>query len=489
MTAEVGKTAGLRAAKNAILLVALRVTMPLLSVALVMAISRLLGVQGLGRFTLAYSFLSLLTAIGPLGLNAVVTREGARDRSLLDRTLANAMTLCMGHGILLTVVMSALGLFLNYDTATSSAIVVLSFAIIPCTLGMLLDGAAIAIERVDQIAKGITVEYVIKLGGGIALLLLGFGLEVVLVMAVIGKIAACALQIHLLRRARVHVRLGLDRAVARRLLFLLPTFLGISVFGTLYWRIDILMLSRLRPVEDVGYYGAAYRILELAMIFPQSITMALYPQIAATVHQDLARLQKIGKAALRYLTIINLPIAVCAVLLAEPGLRLLYGPGFSPAEATLAVLMFVLVPYGLVRYHAYVLVGANHQHVDLALNVLMLTVNVGLNLILIPRYSHLGAAAATLVAIVLYAILQWYYLRKKLPGHATGIPFSPSLILVTCATGACVWLLRAAPLALSVGAGCVVYFTMLAISGFFSREELAILQLDRILTRLRLMRS
>src|SRR5689334_12262499 len=162
--------AGTRAVQNTVLLVVLRVVMPLLSIALIMAISRLLGATGLGQFTLAYSYLGVLNAIGPLGLNAVVTRDGARERSILELTLENAMTLCVAHGLVLTAVMCALGLFTGYDADTRSAMLVLSLAIIPCTMGVLLDAAAMAIERVDQVAKGIALEYIIKLGIGIALL-------------------------------------------------------------------------------------------------------------------------------------------------------------------------------------------------------------------------------------------------------------------------------------------------------------------------------
>ena len=488
MTVAVKRSAGLRAAKNIVLLVVLRVVMPLLSIALIMAISRLLGVKGLGQFTLAYGYLGVLNSIGPMGLNAVVTRDGARDRSTLHVTLENALALCVTNAIVLTVVMCGLATFLDYDAGTKSAMLVLSLAIIPCTVGVLLDAAAMAIERVDQIAKGIALEYVIKLGLGVALLLLGYGLEVVLMMAVIGKIAACILQIRLLKQSQVRVRMGVDRGLMRRLLQLAPTFLGISVFATLYWRIDILMLSRLRPVEDVGYYGAAYRILELAMIFPQSVTMALYPQIAAAAHRNLAELQQLGKTALRYLSAFTLPTVVCAIILAKPGLSLLYGPGFTEATGTLAVLIMVLIPYAVVRYHAYVLVAANRQSVDLALNVLMLAVNVVLNLLLIPRYSHLGAAIATSIAIVVYAILQWYYLHRKLPGYAGAIRLPSSLLIATGLAATSAWLLRNTPLPLSIGCSSLVYVVSLVAGGFFSKEELVLMRMDRMLSRFKLFR-
>jgi O-antigen/teichoic acid export membrane protein len=488
VTVAAKKPAGARTARNIALLIVLRVVMPLLSIALIMAISRLLGAKGLGQFTLAYGYLGIFNAIAPLGLNPVVTRDGARDRSKLHLSLGHAMTLCIGQALFLTALMCGLSLMLDYDNATKSAMLILSLAIIPCTVGVLLDAAAMAIEQVDHIARGIAVEYIVKLGLGVALLLLGFGLEAVLLMAVIGKVLACALQVRLLKQSGIDVRLHSHRGELKRLLRMIPTFLGISVFATLYWRIDILMLSNLRPVEDVGYYGAAYRILELAMILPQSVSMAIYPQIVTAAQRDIAMLRRLGTTTLRYLTAFTLPTVACAIALAGPGLDLLYGPAFSQAKATLAVLMLVLIPYASVRYHAYVLVSANRQKIDLALNVVMLTVNVALNLWLIPKYSHLGAAMATLVAIVIYAVLQWSYLHKNLPGYAAPLPFSFALISATALAAALAWILRAGPLPLSIAVASMTYVLVLIRAGFFSQQELALMGVDRLLMRFKLHR-
>jgi len=228
---------------------------------------------------------------------------------------------------------------------------------------------------------------------------------------------------------------GGDKTTLRFLVGLAPAFLGISIFATLYWRIDVFMLSQMRPVQDVGYYGSAYRILELAMILPQSLCVSLYPQMATAVRADLRKLRIIGNTALRYLIALSLPTAVCASLLATPGLLMLYGKGFDAASTTLSVLIFTLIPYGVVRYHAYLLVAANKQRVDLTLNIIMSVINVLLNLVLIPRYAHLGAALSTLIAICVYAALQYWYLYRFLPGYAGTISLQPSVVIVTALTG------------------------------------------------------
>ena len=167
-------------------------------------------------------------------------------------------------------------------------------------------------------------------------------------------------------------------------------------------------------------------------------------------------------------------------MLAAPILQLLYGEAFRAAAYTLSVLILTLVPYGIVRYHAYVLVGANHQRIDLALNVVMSVLNVLLNLLLIPRYGHLGAALATFVSICVYGILQYGYLLRRLPGHAAPIAI-PAPVMFGCAAMAlCVWLLRDLNLFIVITLAALLYGVCLFAGRFFSDAELKLLGLNRL---------
>jgi O-antigen/teichoic acid export membrane protein len=477
---QAGSAAYRRVAKNTFVLVALKILTPALAIALVFTLSRYLGVAGLGRYTLAFSFLSVFNAIAPLGLYAVITREGARDRAALEHLLGNAITLCAISSVFLTAAMMGLAYILDYDPATRTAIVILSLAILPGTIGMLQEGACVALERMDYIAIATIAEYALKVGAGISLLLMGYGLESVLFIAVLGRVIACIISERLLSSQGIPIRLTLQGGTIKELLSLAPTFLLIAIFATLYWRIDTFMLSQFRPMEDVGYYGAAWRILELVMVFPQSLCLSLYPQISSAAVKDLRQLNWIGRSAMRYLMTISLPAAIGVILLAEPILTLLYGQAFVEATSTFSILIFTLVPYSVVRYHAYVLVGANHQRMDLLLNAIMSGVNVVLNLILIPRYSYLGAAIATFVSICTYGVFQYVYFLRKLPGRAALPTVSPITLAACAAMAVVVWVLRDGNIFVSVGVGTLIYGVCLLVGGFFSEAELRLLLGDRL---------
>jgi O-antigen/teichoic acid export membrane protein len=453
--------------------------MPAFGLLLVLALSRTMGADGLGRYSLAFSILYFFNTLGSLGLNSVVTREGARDRATIEPILSNSLVMCTVASVALTFAMACLGYVLDYDLETRQALLLLSLCVVPFAIGTLFESVFVALEKMQHIALTMVVEYVFKVGVALVLLYLGYGLQAVLIMAIVGRALACVLSAHLLRHEGIEVRWRRDDEIIKRLLKLAPTFVLITVFASLYWRIDIVMLSMLQPMIEVGYYSAAYRVFDLTMVIPYSFCLALYPNVAAAAQSDHALLATLGRSTMRFLVALTLPAAVCMSVFSGRLLDLLYGPGFAEAIPTLSVLMWTLVFYGVVRYHAYVLVAANRQRIYLWINVVMSVVNIALNCVLIPRYSHLGAALATLVSILAYGSIQYWYLRTSLPGHAA--PFSiPAIVPVaSLAVGAMVWWMKDVHAVMVIALAIGIYGLLLLVGGFFSRGELGLLT-DRL---------
>ncbi len=226
---------------------------------------------------------------------------------------------------------------------------------------------------------------------------------IVLAAAVLGKFAACAMLAHSIRGRGVALSFGqLDRSCLGALATRAPVFALSAVCATLYWRIDVLLLARLRGVTEVGYYTAAYRLLDLAILLPQSLCQAVFPRVAA----DAALEPKRRGAVLRLLLLCTAPAAAVVTLLARPLLRLLYGADFTVAAPVLSLLIWTCVPYAWTRYHAGVLVANERQNLDLSINAGLLAANAALNLALIPRHGAMGAAFVTLTTAWGYALVQ-----------------------------------------------------------------------------------
>jgi O-antigen/teichoic acid export membrane protein len=162
----------------------------------------------------------------------------------------------------------------------------------------------------------------------------------------------------------------------------------------------------------------------------------------------------------------------------------LYGDNFEAAGSTLAILAWSIIPYGVVRYHAYILLAAHRQRIDLWLNIVMSFVNAALNLVLIPLYGHFGAACATFVSICVLGLLQYAYLRRALPGHTAAPSLPPVVILAAALAGAAAWLLRESNIVLALILVAVIYLASLLVGRFFNPSELKFLHLYALMHRI-----
>jgi O-antigen/teichoic acid export membrane protein len=468
-----------RVARNSALLIFMRVGMPAASFLLVYAISHSLGAEGFGRYSLAFGILAFFNTVTPLGLGAIVTREGARDQRTLTASLPNAMMLGLVASLPMMAIMALLGPALRYDDATTMALQVLCLVIFPYTAASFFESAFIALQRVEYVAICMTIDYAVKIGGGLLALYRGWGLEWILAMAVLSQVCSCIAAAYFLRRAGVHLSWRPDAPTTRRLLAQAPTFMLISIFATLYWRVDMYMLSKLQPMEQVGLYASAYRIFDMAIVLPSSLCLAVYPHMISLMSGNGVELRGLGRRMARYFMAIGLPMGVCSLIVGGDVLALLFGEPFRAAGATLSVLMWTFFLYGYVRYNAYLLIASNRQKVDLAFNVLMLIINILLNLILIPRLGHLGAALSTLVAIVIYGLVQHAYLGRSLPRFAARMRADRFTLIATACCAMLVLALRTASTIVAVSGGIAIYALVLLWLGFFSREELRMMRLDR----------
>jgi O-antigen/teichoic acid export membrane protein len=472
---------GVRAAKNAALLSTIRFVAPVLSVLLMLVLSRVVGTEGLGRYALAYGFLAFLNTVAPLGLNAIITREGSRTPEKLQALIGNATTIGFFGSLGLLIGNWAIVSALGYDPDTERAVLLLSAAIVPTTLSSLFEAGLLSRERVGAIGYSIAVEYVVKVGGGVIVLLAGQGLDSVLLLAVVGKWVGCAVSGSLLWRLGVSVKFLFERKSLRWLLALSPTFLLTCVFATLYWRIDVFMLSKLGTLHELGLYGASWRVLEYTMVVSSSICLAMYPQLAAHGRGNAAHAKRMGRAVARYLFAFSMPIAVISTTSGDWILGLVFGSEFRDAGTMLSILMWTLVPYGVIRFNAYILIANDRQRIDLVINGCMCAVNILLNLWLIPRLGGVGAAVATLVSVVTYGALQSGYMRYQMPEYLPGLTI-PLSVLAGSAIVA-VWTSSLSTIApvLALVTSPFLYVACLVGGQFFTRQEAELLRLDRYL--------
>jgi O-antigen/teichoic acid export membrane protein len=180
-----------------------------------------------------------------------------------------------------------------------------------------------------------------------------------------------------------------------------------GVLYSLYFALDASLMAALRPAAEVGFYRVAYSFVIVAVA------------VAVVLNNDIMRptLARRGvtfaNARPFLLTTAALGIAFAAAIygLAPFAVKLFYGSGFSPAVTPLRILGLSLIPHFFNAWLVNIYVSRGQWRRVLWVQGVLLVVNVGMNLWLIPMRGGEGAALATLITEVLGVALYGYRLK------------------------------------------------------------------------------
>lgn len=185
-----------------------------------------------------------------------------------------------------------------------------------------------------------------------------------------------------------------------------------SLFIAAFMKIDQVMIKEMVGNKTTGVYAAAAKISEIWYFIPISITSTLFPAIinAKKVSQKLYY-QRLEKLYI-FLVSISLVVAVFISFFGESIVLLLYGRNFLEAAPILQLHIWsgIFVSIGLAN--GKWLLVENLQKFSMFNTGVGAVVNIGLNLILIPRFGGKGAAIATFVSHLLATYLCLILFRK-----------------------------------------------------------------------------
>jgi len=182
----------------------------------------------------------------------------------------------------------------------------------------------------------------------------------------------------------------------RMMLTGLPIILS-SLVVSLNARVDQLMLGRLTSMADVGVYAAAMRFSEIWWVVPPMIIQTLaaryiYPKdLGDRLQSNVARIIA-GMALLSLVPCVLFSVIGSGVVSLILGKQYLGAGSVLMIHIWIAVLVFIDAP--VCQY----LLATHRQSQLIVKSVVLLHLNFGLELLLVPHYGPQGAATATLIA-------------------------------------------------------------------------------------------
>jgi O-antigen/teichoic acid export membrane protein len=349
---------------------------------------RHLGPARFGDFNFADAFSATFFVGLSLGIEPYIYREvsvrPAHASDFLGGLLLARLALAAALAPVVALVLYATG------RSASVQLVVWMFALVQlllsnnATLASLLQAAS----RIDGLSI-LNVASKVAWAGGILLAMLLGGEVWTFVAPLAVTEAARMVVLWVLVRRHLGVTLRFDGAAVRRALVESLPFLATTVLLGVFAKLDVTFLAVAADRVEVGYYGAANTIGGLALLATPILGAVLLPLLARAAARSAAELEDLVRRSLELVLAAATPLSLAIALGAEVWVRLLFGPAFAPAAASLAI----VAPTLLITY----------------VNILCAYVlNVQGRAWAVTRFTLVGIAmVATFNLILLGPIIRW----------------------------------------------------------------------------------
>lgn len=445
-------------------------------------IARYLGAEGYGILSLSIALAGIFAICTDLGLNTLTIRELSRDKTLTNDYLINVtaikiflifFTICI---IFLTVNM------IGYSKEVSYVIYLITVSIIFTSFTSIFNSIFQAYEQMEYMSVGNILNSAILFIGvmiGIHYKFDIFFFATIYIVASLLVLLYCSF-IYFWKFPIPHININLNfwKSTLKEAL----PFGVTNIFGSIYYWIDTVMLSKMVGNEVVGWYNAAYKLIFVFLSVYTVYLTAVFPVMSKFYKTSDEYLKLSYERSYKYLLIISLPMAFGTTLLADKIILLIYGNGYIPAIFALQVLVWTIPLLFINGLSGYLLGAVNRQMVLTKITCIGAVLNVILNLILIPKFSFIGSSFATvLTELMLSPLLIYPLLKADFTDKSSLSKDFPKLIISNMVMILPIIILRDLNLLLVILFALVVY--LVAIYVFKVLDEIDILLIRRLLNR------
>jgi O-antigen/teichoic acid export membrane protein len=405
-----------RILKNTGVLLGAQVVGHALSFFYMMYTARYLGAAGFGILAFALAFTGIFGVISDFGLQQLTIREVARDRSLSAKYLANTGGMKI---ILATVAFGLIALTINllgYPQQTINVVYLFGVSIVVNAFNTMFYSIFQAHERMEYQSIGQVLNSALMFCGVIIAMRFGFtviGFATLYLMASMIVFVYClvifrikfANHFYAWYQKKIELDWHFWRSTVKHAL---PFGLAMTFVMIFCW-VDSVMLSLIKGDAVVGWYNAAYSMVFFLLLIPNSVIAAIFPIMSKFYNNSHDSLRLSFEKSFKYLAIIGIPIGVGTILFAKRFILLIFGVEYMNSIIALQILawfsvfVFMSVPYGNLFN------CLNRQSIVTKITGICVVLNVTLNLILIPKYSLIGACIATVFTQFMSLVLSFIW--------------------------------------------------------------------------------
>lgn len=380
------------------------------SVVTVALLFRYFGLDGIGQYTTVFAFVGFFAVLADFGLQWTLIRELTVDKDK-KKVFQNIFSFRLLTALILYALSFAVVWFFKYPYEVKLGVGIIALATFLSTMNSALVSVYINNFRLDITVSADVVGRAVTLGLIYLVVRAGGSFGAAMASYIGGNLITFLINLYILGNF-VDFGMAFDFKYWRHVIRQAVPIGIVMIFGFIYYKIDSVLLSVLKSMTDVGIYGTAYKVLEILQTIPVMFLGAAFPLVTRYVTEKDERAQSAFQKSFDFLVLLAVPTVVTFFLLASPIISFIAGAKggefvsestvslFGHAITSVTTMRILIISVGvnfISSLYIYMVISLGKQKDAIVPTMIFALFNVVLNLLLIPKYSYLGAAVSTLL--------------------------------------------------------------------------------------------
>lgn len=383
-------------------------------------LARYYGASDLGLYTLAFTAYSFGLIFSGFGISYGLTKyvaEAEGNSNRIRLLISSGITISFFSGCIMGLILYfaspyiSTNFFQMPELTALFRIVSFAFPFIAlekAVLGFLNGVRRMRIFAFINILQNFLVVILI-----LTFALKGYNIKYAVVGFVLPVIFMSLFSLFYVRKSLLKLKIAEYTPVVKTLLVF--GFYGIlsTSMSTIMTYTDSTMLGYFLIDADVGVYAVAVVLKQVLILPPSAVQLITGPMIAGYWGKN--KIDSIGyliNTCMKYTAFFAILIAFVVGFLSHDLIRLFFGSDFIRASFPLQILLLGAIFRAIQTSIGSALSSTAYIKIIFRITGVAALVNIGLNILLIPRFGITGASIATSVTTIIFCLIQLYFVQR-----------------------------------------------------------------------------
>ena len=384
-------------------------------------LGRYLGAGDLGLYRMVFTIYGIAMLFTAIGIPAAIIKYVAEfkdDGAKSDAIVSSGVITSLIIGIVFSMLFYfSSGIFEGlFNMPGLSRLLKILSPVFPFALvGGALLGFLNGCREMKKYGASVIIQSVLMVIVTVVLIYYGFGVAGAVIGIVLSSVGSCSFLILI---SRNHFKITLSEYVktTKKMLGFGAQILAAGSINEINNQLDIILIGFFLISADVGYYAVAIGLSRFFWLIPLSVQRITYPATSTYWSENNhTALNNMFNKSMKYCTVILVLVGLGVGFFAEAIITIIFKEDFVCAVLPLQILLIGTVIRGSIAQPiGGSLSGIGRPDLMLKIIAVMATINVILDIIMIPRVGIVGAAIATTISLSAGALINLRMVIKHL---------------------------------------------------------------------------